>query len=265
MAEWAAATGDGDGGLMARALGWLEGAFAGRHPDFEPLDMRYHDLEHTLQGCLCLARLVGGWHRSGSEPGLDGRAVRLGMVAIVLHDTGYLKRRGDTTGTGAKFTPVHVQRSAEFAGRLLPGEGFPAADIREVQSMIRCTGVTGTVDALTFENATHRRMGCAIATADLLGQMAAADYPEKLHELFLEFAESSAANPGNTGHATFASVEELRRLTPAFWRRYVRPRLDGDFEGTYRFLNVPWPDGPNEYLLGVEANIERIRNQIDGV
>lgn len=181
------------------------------------------------------------------------------MVAIVLHDTGYLKRRGDTAGTGAKFTPVHVQRSAEFAGMLLPGEGFSAADVREVQSMICCTGVAAAVDALSFENPVHRRMGCAIATADLLGQMAAADYPEKLADLYLEFSESSAANPGHTGHATFESVAALRSQTPAFWERYVRPRLSGDFEGVFRYLNDPWPDGPNEYLLRVDANVARIR------
>ena len=261
-AEWVAITGKSDGGLLERAFRQLEGAFAGRHPDYEPLDMRYHDLEHTMQGCLCLGRLLGGWHRSGIEPRLDERALRLGMTAIVLHDTGYLKQRGDTAGTGAKFTPVHVQRSAEFAGRLLPGEGYSAADVREIQNMIRCTGVAAKVDALSFENSQHRLMGCAIATADLLGQMAAEDYPEKLQALYLEFAESSVANPGNTGHAAFASAETLIRQTPAFWEKYVRPRLAGDFESVHRFLNVPWPDGPNEYLDRIEANVARIRAMV---
>ena len=230
-------------------------------PEYEPLDTRYHDLEHTLQGTLCLARLLTGWHRVDGKPPLDERALRLGLVAILLHDTGYLKARGDHDGTGAKFTPIHVQRSAEFAERLLRRERFPIADIRTVQAMIRCTGVNAHVANLRFESALDRRVGCALASADLLGQMAADDYVDKLPLLFDEFAEAAARSPEAPDEVGFASTEDLIRRTPAFWEHFVRGRLEREFEGVYRFLNDPWPDGPNEYVSRVEANIARIRTR----
>lgn len=47
--------------------------------------------------------------------------------------------------------------------------------------------------------------------------------------------------------------------TAQFWDRYVLPKINEDFEAHYRYLNAPWPDGPNFYLQRVEANIARLR------
>jgi hypothetical protein len=261
-AAWQTITRRDDRGLLARALGWVQTAFDGENPDYEPLDTRYHDLEHTLQGTLCLARLLTGWHDKNGQPRLDERGVRLGLLAILLHDAGYLKPRGDHMGTGAKFTPIHVQRSAEFAARLLSREGFPPADLQDVQSMICCTGVNADIRALTFGSRLARRIGCALASADLLGQMAATDYPEKLPALYAEFAEAAARSTGpeSTGLKSFQSAEDLVRRTPAFWEFYVLPRLESDFEGVYHYLRDP-VDGTNEYVLQVETNLSRIRAQ----
>ncbi|MBL9136625.1 MAG: hypothetical protein JNK85_12180 [Verrucomicrobiales bacterium] len=258
---WNEILGRSDAGLLGRGFAWVLRSFAGENPEFEPLDTRYHDLEHTMQGTLCLAHLMVGWHRSGSLPGLDERAVRLGLFAILLHDTGYLKARGDRQGTGAKFTPIHVQRSADVAGRYLPVEGFSAEEIAGAQNMIRCTGVNADIRALSFQRAVDRRVGCALATADLLGQMAAPDYPERLDDLFLEFQEAASASPvGSNPGMAFVDAADLIRKTPAFWENHVCPRLEGEFEGVYRLLNSPWPDGPNPYFNRVEENIRRIRS-----
>lgn len=262
LAAYREITGKPDDGLLTDAFQWLQDAFAGRHPDYEPLDTKYHDLEHTLQGTLCLARLLAAWARAKGQPALDCRAVRRGLVAILLHDTGYLKPRGDHHGSGAKFTPIHVQRSAEFAARLLNREGFPAEDVDEVQNMIRCTGVNARVDALSFARPVDQAVGCALASADLLGQMAAPDYVDRLPALYAEFSEA-ASHPefGTSDLIHFSGADDLIRRTPAFWSFHVRPRLDGEFRGTYRFLNQPWPDGPNHYVEAVEANIQRIRDR----
>ena len=77
-----------------------------------------------------MARLLRSRHYAGAQPRLTQRIVELGILAILLHDTGYLKKRNDTDGTGAKYTVVHVTRSAEFAAQLLAEKGFPEAEIR---------------------------------------------------------------------------------------------------------------------------------------
>src|SRR5215467_1802781 len=116
----------GDRLFVPRVFGWMLACFSGGYRDYQAVDARYHDFEHTLQGTLCMARLLRGRHSAGAEPRLTQRALELGLMAILLHDTGYLKKRDDTTGTGAKYTIVHVTRSAEFAEQLLTEKMFPA-------------------------------------------------------------------------------------------------------------------------------------------
>src|ERR1041385_7819076 len=107
----------GDQSFVARVCGCALDCFSGRYQDYQRVDARYHDYEHTLQGTLCMARMLRGRHLAGAQPRLTQRVVELGILAILLHDTGYLKKRQDTEGTGAKYTVVHVTRSAQFAAQ----------------------------------------------------------------------------------------------------------------------------------------------------
>jgi hypothetical protein len=250
----------GQADFVANAFQWTTDAFAGNYGDFQKIDAKYHDLEHTLQGTLAFARLLRGYHRGRATPSLTQRGFELGLVAILLHDTGYLKRRSDTEGTGAKYTLVHVSRSADFAADLLRTKGFTAPEIKSVQNMIRCTGVNTDLPSIPFSADLERVIGYALATADLLGQMAAPDYIEKLHILYQEFEESNRHAGKPTGAGMFRSAAELRSRTPEFWEKYVRPKIEKDFRGLYRFLEEP--DGRNPYLQKIEANIARLQQEL---
>jgi hypothetical protein len=188
---------------------------------------------------------------------------QLGLLAILLHDTGYLKKRGDAQGTGAKYTVIHVQRSAEFAAELLIEKGFSATDIRAVQNMICCTGVNAALSVIPFQSELEKVAGWALGTADLLGQMAAEDYVDKLPILYAEFAEATRHSKDRTNFiGMFTSAEDLMRKTPDFWEKFVRLKLDREFGGLHEFLNDPYPSGPNSYFERIEANIERLRRRI---
>jgi hypothetical protein len=249
---------EGDRFFVARAFGWEIDWFTGKFHDYQPMDARYHDFEHTLQGTLCMARLLRGRHLARAEPAVTQKAFELGLLAILLHDIGYLKMWSDTTGTGAKYTRVHVARSTHFAEEMLREKRCPKADIAAVQHLIRCTGVNAEMDKIPFEDPLQKTVGLALGTADLLGQMAAHDYVERLPTLYEEFAESasyegSPPTPGNV----FSSAEDLILKTPLFWKHYVWPKINQNYEGLYRFLNNPYPDGPNYYLQRIEANLEK--------
>ena len=250
----------GDHDFVARVFGWAEDCFAGRYGDYQAIDALYHDLEHTLQGTLCMARLLRCRHEAGAKPKLSQHLVELGIIGILLHDTGYLKHRNDTAGTGAKYTATHVLRSLEFAHQLLTAKGFSAADIRAVQNMIRCTGIDAFLESIAFENEAERIVGHALGTADLLGQMAADDYVEKLPVLYEEFQEAARHDRGHTDFITkFGGAQDLIQRTPGFWRDYVRPKLDKDFGGLFRWLNQPQPNGRNWYLDRIEANMQKLK------
>jgi len=253
----------GDPMFVPTALIWIKDCFAGRYKDHQASDARYHDLEHTLQGTLCMARLLHGRHPTDARPVVTESAYQLGLLAILFHDTGYLKKQGDTGGTGAKYTLTHVTRSVQFAGEFLEEKGIPVKDILSVQNMIRCTGVNADLSRIPFQNELEQTVGFALGTADLLGQMAADDYVEKLPVLFAEFDESARFYEGKmTLTESFCSATDLIRKTPDFWKKYVLPKITNEFWGLYRFLNQPYPNGPNDYVRRVEANIAKVHQQL---
>jgi hypothetical protein len=257
-AGYAAMFSDAQPLFVPQVFGWAIDAFSGRHPDYLPIDTRYHDLEHTLQGTLCYASMLHGRAMAGAEPVLPRGIYELGLIAILLHDTGYLKDRQDTLGTGAKYTRTHVHRSCQFAERLLTVKGLGPTEITAVQNMIRCTGMGTNVTAIPFGSEEERIAGYALGTADLLGQMAAGDYVDKLPILYEEFAESAAFNGGEG--APFRNADDLMQRTPAFWQHYVLPKVEGDFKGLYRYL-ASIENGRNVYLDRIENNLTRLRRR----
>ena len=252
----------GNSSLVKDAFRWVVACFKGQYPGYQAVDTRYHDLEHTMQGTLCMVRLLSGRARAAAEPKLSEREFRLGLLAILLHDTGYLKTETDHGGTGAKYTITHVARSADFAAQLLAQKGYHHADIQAVQNMIRCTGLNADLSALPFATQAERITGYALATSDLLGQMAADDYVEKLPVLFAEFAEAAAFSHDSTHFiSSFSNSQDLVTKTPEFWQQSIRAKLDQDLLGLWRFLNDPYPNGPNEYTARIEANMDRIKGR----
>lgn len=244
--------------FITRAFGWVLACFEGRCPGYQALDVRYHDIEHTLQGTLCLVRLLRNRHLAGAEPLLTPHNFELAMLAMLMHDSGYLKRSDDLEGTGAKYTVTHVRRSGEFAREFLVSRNYTGPDIESIQNMIRCTGINVDLNTIPFSTELEKTLGLCIGTSDLLGQMAADDYVDKLPLLYEEFAEALRFDGRGGGTISFKNADDLMRNTPLFWRNYVWPKLNEDFNQVYRFLSEPYPDGPNQYVEKVRANVARL-------
>lgn len=241
----------------------IEEHFLGRNPDYCAIDLRYHDLEHTLQATVCIALLLEGRHAAAVEPRLDARQFELAISGELLHDAGYLKLRSDTSGTGAKYTYCHVLRSCAFTASYLPRLGATDVEVEAVLGAINCTGPTKQISRLSFREPIERVIGCATATADYLGQMAAPDYPDELDILYEEFEESDDYIHLPAAKRMFKSAAELRARTPQFWHQFVKPKLESDFQAVYRFLARPYPQGPNPYIEAIERNIAEIQRRLD--
>jgi hypothetical protein len=116
---------------------------------------------------------------------------------------------------------------------------------------------------IPFQGEIEKIVGYALGTADLLGQMSAEDYIDKLDILYAEFEESAKFYEGKmVGTLDFASAEDLIQRTPSFWAGFVQPKLGQDFWGIYKFLNRPYPSGPNEYVQRINANMDRLRKRL---
>ena len=235
--------------------------FSGRHPDYAAVDLGYHDLEHTLQACVCLTLLLEGRHYAEVEPRVDARHFELALSAVLLHDAGYLRLRSDNVGTGAKYTFCHVLRSCAFAASYLPTLGANDYEVEAVLGAINCTGPTKEISRLHFRDPVERVIGCALATADYLSQMAALDYPDELEMLFNEFQESDDFIHLSQSRRAFKSADDLKLRTPMFWQKFVKRKLESDFQAVYRFLARPYPHGDNPYLDAVEKNIAKIERR----
>jgi hypothetical protein len=236
--------------------------FSGKRKGFQQCDTTYHDLLHTLQVVHPFIGIIDGWNKGKHPPKISKEYFDIGMIAVLLHDTGYIKTADDPEGTGAKYTFVHIQRSADFAEQYLSQLGFEQHKIDSVHNIIMCTGVKVDLTHLPFQSEEERIIGYTLGTADLLGQMASPAYLKKLHELFSEFDEAyhyeGKEKLINMGITIFDSAEDLIRNTPHFYECIVKERLE-NMGGIYRYLPLHFNDSKNPYIESIEENIDKIK------
>ena len=70
-----------DAQLVPRAFGWATTCFTGQYPGYQAIDAAYHDFEHTLQGTLCLTRLLQGYSQAEAVPTLTPKMFELALLA----------------------------------------------------------------------------------------------------------------------------------------------------------------------------------------
>src|SRR6185295_9199249 len=95
----------------------FERLFGGHHPEYHAVDTSYHDIQHTLDMTLALARLIAGYEQSvESADRLGSDRAELAIVSALFHDSGYLRHKVRDEGAvnGAVFTRVHVSRSGAY-------------------------------------------------------------------------------------------------------------------------------------------------------
>ncbi|MBI5638918.1 MAG: hypothetical protein HZA17_00690 [Nitrospirae bacterium] len=239
--------------------------FAGDYADYQGCDTFYHDLEHTIQVINPFAQIIDGWNKSGKQPAISSRNFELGLVAVMLHDTGYIKLTGDNDGTGGKYTFVHIERSISFARAYLSASGFAQEEITSVCNMIRCTGVDDRADIIAFSSEEERICGYALATADFIGQMAAKNYISKLPHLYQEFREGyeyeGLEKLREKGSFIFESAEALMQNTPFFYDTVVQSKFrEMGYLGEY--IKYHMPDKEDYYTTAIENNLARLRSQL---
>lgn len=248
---------EGNSFYIPRLINDVKDMFAGRFENLKAIDTHYHDLEHSLQAALCLTRLLVQRNLSGASLQLSEDDFKLALVAILLHDTGYLKTASDGDGTGAKYTRIHEQRSCQYTAQYLQQFDWEPDRIEAVQHMIRCTGPFADITNVPFARPIDRLLGQTVCTADYIGQMSDPHYVGKLYHLFQEFEESDNYNGVPKKQRAFSSFEELLTKTPDFWEKIVQPRLFVECDNLWKFLKTA--HGTNPYIESIEENIEEVR------
>lgn len=234
--------------------------YRGRFPGYHACETDYHDIQHTLEVTLAMARLMDGCIRVEGPQALDERLFLVGTVAALFHDIGYLRRVGDTEKRhGAEYTRTHVGRGAAFMGWYLPEVGLPEL-ARPAQRIIHFTGYEIPVSSIEVEPE-YRMLGNLLGSADILAQMADRCYLEKCRDrLYPEFVLGGIArqiDERGEEKVIFASPADLIFKTPGFFSG-AHKRLEQDLGGVHRYVAGHFR-GDNLYFIAARKNIDYAR------
>lgn len=251
--------------LIARAFADLHAAFWGENPRWLACDTPYHDLRHSLDTALVVARMVDGFeiaHNVGAGPALGPEESTVAVLLALMHDAGFLREPALAHRPGASLMTEHEERGVHFARDYLRGTSLEHCADQAI--LIHATNFSHNArSASAGLPAQYLAIARIIGTADLLSQMADRYYLEKcFHYLYAEFVAAGLDRPRDaTGRETvrYASPEDLLAKTPAFYDHLVKDRLEDDFAHTYRYLELHF-HGPDPYMTAVQANIRHLRS-----
>jgi hypothetical protein len=249
----------------------FERLYTGKHPDYHAVDTSYHDMQHSLDVTLALARLIVGHERSvGEHERLGEDCARFALVAALFHDAGYVRhrKRDSAAINGAVFTRTHVGRSGAYLEQYLPQIGLGSFS-EVVSRVVHFTGYEKPIDSIELDDARHRVIGQLLGTADLLAQMADRCYLEKCRDrLYPEFVlgEVAVNNEASGSKAVYQSGRDLLQKTMGFYQKSAQARLDDGLGRAYRYMGSFFEGGQNLYLRFVEKNmsfLDKVRSNGD--
>ena len=253
---------EADFSLLSRVYGDFYTLYRGELEGFLACDTSYHDIQHVLDVSLAMARLVDGYECDHEGPDrLGPELATIGMIVALFHDSGYIRRHGETGITnGAEYTRIHVSRSARFLAEYLPLIG--RGDIVELTGkLVHFTGYEYSPDQIDIDDDKLRALGYLLGTADVIAQMADPAYLEKCRDrLFPEFELGGIARQvraDGSEQVVYASAEDLLLKTPSFIKSTITERLDGHFGGLYRHVESHF-GGRNLYMEALDRNCRHL-------
>ena len=232
---------------------------AGEFPGYHPCDTGYHNLQHSLDVTLAMARLMDGYERTQDRSGeLGARIFRFGIVTALFHDIGYLRKVNDTRHkNGAEYTFKHVTRGAKFLEDYMNRIGM--AELAPIASrIIHFTGYEKPIAKIDVPNLTFRLIGHMLGTADIIAQMADRCYLEKCRDrLYPEFVEGGLAardDGDRRAGVMFRSVEDLMQKTPYFYKT-ATVRLNDQLGSAHGYIEKHF-GGQNLYFDEIAKNMQ---------
>jgi hypothetical protein len=247
---------------LGRAFTDCARLYRGEYPGYRSCDTAYHNLQHTLDVALAMARLMDGYERApDTTEALGPRLFVFGVVTALFHDIGYLRHVNDARHhNGAEYTLRHVSRGARFLQQYMAKLGM--VDLAShAAAVIHFTGYEVPVKEIKVAAEIYRRIGNMLGTADIIAQMSDRCYLEKCRDrLYPEFVAGGLAHGGAGAPAAdvkFVSAEDLLRKTPDFYLIAER-RLTELLDSAYRYARAHFR-GDDPYFAELTKNVEHAR------
>ncbi len=247
--------------IIRRAFLDFHKLYSGAEEGYHACDTLYHDIQHTLDMSLAMARLLQGYEKTKPNETLGALRFTLGIITSLFHDSGYIRKKDhDKATNGAFYTLCHVTRSAEFLQQYLPklklGHLSPLTDL-----LVHFTGYETPIEDIYLSSRKDRLLGYLLGTADLLAQFSDRCYLEKCRDrLFPEFVLGGLTTKQSSSH--FQTAEELLLNTPRFFQNSVIKRLNFNFEAVHK-LEAHCFNGQHLYMDTITTNIEYLQSLIE--
>ena len=236
--------------------------FAGEHPGYLACDMPYHDLRHSLDTALVMARLIDGYQKEqggGSSGAFAPEYGLLGVLLGLLHDSGYIRKTSEAACCGPQLTAEHESRSVEFTRSYLRTTSL--ANHAALASLITATRLGLDLNQLFAQyDGPAIALGQMLGSADLLSQISDRFYLERCYyHLYPELVLGGGdrvRTPDGQELVLFHDAFDLLTKTPRFYENIVRKRLDHDFQQAARHLATHF-SGADPYAEAIHTNLDR--------
>lgn len=229
--------------------------FQGQYPGYRACDTAYHDLKHTMDTFLAMARIIHGAEITDHR--FSEWGVVLGLISALFHDSGYILTF-DEEGPGARYTLVHIGRSTVFMDSYFAEKNFSREDFLFCRAILHCTGLDVRIDEIQFASKENEVLGKMLGTADLLGQMADRTYLEKLPLLYDEFKIANIEGLGS--ELTFF------RNTPGFFHMTMN-RFHHELGGVNGYMRhhfrARWGIDQDLYISAIENSIAYLKQILE--
>ncbi len=240
--------------IVENCFNLTETLFKGEYTGYRSCNTEYHNFSHTLDCFLATIRLIDG--RNISAQSLSEETAANLLMAAMLHDTGYIQEAWDTTGTGAKYTKIHITRSIEFVAKNSEKYMIDADRLKNISDFIEFTGLRS--DGLAVDEDEKALAGSILGTSDLLGQMSDRAYLEKLLFLYHEFTEA--------GLEGFETEFDILKKTLAFYESTM-VRLNKNLMRCYEFAEYHFRSRfrvkENLYIEAIEKQMQYLKKIMD--
>ena len=244
----------------------FERVFRGADPSYHAVDTSYHDMQHTLDMTLALARLIAG-HEMSVEAAdrLGADRAELAIVSALFHDVGYLRHRERDANAvnGAVFTRSHVTRSGQYLEAYLPRIGLEQFT-PVISRIVHFTGYELNVEQIELEEPKDSVVGHLLGTAGLVAQLADRCYLEKCRDrLYPEFVLGGVAiDERPQGKVLYHSAHDLLGKTLSFYQTSARLRLENNFNRVYRYFEAFFERGRSPYIRFIRKNLTFLNSVI---
>lgn len=252
--------------FLRRSFEDIEAAFWGQYPGYLACDTPYHDLRHSLDTALLVARMIDGYQltHGGTPRGLNAIEAELAVFLALYHDIGFLRRDDEAHLTGAALAPQHEERSVAFVRTYLAGSSLSAYG--DFADLIHATSLAhATAEKFRHHGEQQAAIAKMIGSADLISQIADRNYLERCRDfLYREFAAAGldrSRDAEGREKLLYRDGEDLLTKTPAFYDCLVNKRLKEDFDDIQQVLTTHF-GASNPYAEAMEANINYLRQLI---